>query len=403
MDELDMDGVLAMAHGWTDVLLEVDQRLRPYFARSEAHQRALAYLRGLLSPIERKNSWQLAEIMGDATPYAFQHLLGRADWDADAVRDALQQYVHDHLRDPSAIVVIDETGFLKKGTHSAGVARQYSGTAGRIENCQIGVFLAYVSVHGHTLLDRELYLPSDWLADRERCQRAAIPATQRFATKPQLARQMLARVFASDLPVTWVTGDSIYGDNRSLRRWLEAERRAYVLAVSGKEYVWLAGRQQRITALLATMPEAGWTRLSAGDGAKGPRWYDWRLVPTADPDQAAWQRWVLVRRSISDVTDLTAYVVFAPAATTLLEMVQVAGSRWAIEVCFEIAKSEVGLDQYEVRSWIGWYRHITLVLWAQVVLTVMRADAHASAQAQKGIEQPGAANSLAAFKTRRGL
>jgi SRSO17 transposase len=403
MDDLDVDGTLATVQGWADGLCDVDQRLRPYFARSEAHQRALAYLRGLLSPTERKNSWQLAEIMGAATPYGFQHLLGRADWDADAVRDALHQYVHDHLRDSHAILVIDETGFLKKGTHSAGVARQYSGTAGRIENCQIGVFLAYVSVRGHTLLDRELYLPKDWLADRDRCQRAAVPEARPFATKPQLARQMLARVFASDLPAAWVTGDSLYGDNRSLRTWLEAEERAYVLAVSGKEYVWQAGQQQRVTTLLATLPETGWTRLSAGDGAKGPRWYDWLLLPMADPAQQGWCRWVLVRRHVNDPTDLAAYVVFAPGATTLLEVVRVAGSRWAIEVCFEAAKSEVGLDQYEVRSWTGWYRHMTLALWAHAVLTVIRAAANTPVPAKKGMGQPAITSSLATFKARRGL
>lgn len=200
-----------------------------------------------------------------------------------------------------------------------------------------------------------------------------------------------------------MTGDSLYGDNRQLRTWLEREGRAYVLAVSGKEYVWQAGRQQRISTLLATVPEAGWTRLSAGDGAKGPRWYDWLLVPTADPDQAAWQRWVLVRRNRHDVTDLTAYVVFAPAATTLLQMVQVAGSRWAIEVCFEAAKSAVGLDQYEVRSWTGWYRHSTLVLWAQALLTVMQTEAHPPAPAKKGIVAQPVTSSLTAFKARRGL
>lgn len=403
MDDLDMDGTLATVQGWADVLVEVDQRLKPYFARAEAHQRALAYLRGLLSPTERKNSWQLAEMMGDSTPYGFQHLLGRADWDADVVRDALRVYVHDHLRDPSAILVIDETGFLKKGTHSAGVARQYSGTAGRIENCQIGVFLAYVGTHGHTLLDRELYLPNDWIADRERCERAAIPSTHRFATKPQLACQMLTRVFASDLPVAWVTGDSIYGDNRGVRQWLETEEHAYVLAVSGKEYVWQAGRQQRISTLLGTLPETGWARLSAGNGAKGLRWYDWLLLPSADPAQAGWARWVLVRRTISEPTDLAAYVVFAPGATAMQELVRVAGQRWAIEVCFEAAKSEVGLDQYEVRSWTGWYRHTTLALWAHALLTVIRADANTPVPAKKGIGLPATMSSLATFKARRGL
>ena len=223
--------------GGSAYLADVEHRLAPYFERAEPRRRVMAYLRGLLSPAERKNSWQLAEVSGDATPYGLQHLLGRALWNADAVRDELQRYMVAHLGDPNAVLVIDETGFLKKGRHSAGVARQYSGTAGRIENCQIGVFLAYASRHGHALLDRELYLPKEWTDDRDRCREAGIPADRSFATKPQLAKQMLQRALTVKAPAAWVTGDSIYGDDRRLRMWLEAQPQAYVLAVSGKEYV----------------------------------------------------------------------------------------------------------------------------------------------------------------------
>jgi SRSO17 transposase len=253
-------------------IYDIERRLAPYFERAEPRQRVMAYLRGLLSPAERKNSWQLAEVSGDATPYACQHLLRRALWDPEAVRDELRRYLIQHLGDPEAVLVIDETGFLNKGRHSAGVARQYSGTAGKVDNCPIGVFLGYASPLGHALVDRELYLPEEWTADRERCQHAGIPADRPFATKPQLARQMLARALAAGVPARWVTGDSVYGNDRRLRMWLEAQPHTYVLAVSGQEYVWWHGRQRQVKTLLATLPGDGWTRLSAGDGAKGPRW-----------------------------------------------------------------------------------------------------------------------------------
>ncbi len=403
MAPFDIDDTLATVRSWADAFVEVEQRIGACFARAEARQQALAYLRGLLSPAERKNSWQLAEIVGAATPYGFQHLLGRADWDADTLRDALYSYVGDHLRDDAAVVVLDETGFLKKGTQSVGVARQYSGTAGRIENCQIGVFLAYVSSRGHTLLDRELYLPKAWADDGERRRRAGIPPARNFATKPQLAQQMLARVCASDIPVAWVTGDSIYGDDRRLRSWLEAQQHAYVLAVSGKEYVWQHGRQQRVTTLLKALPDQGWTRVSAGDGAKGPRWYEWLLLPVAAPLDVAWGRWLLVRRSVDDATDVTAYMVFAPDGTPLADLVRVAGSRWAIEVCFEATKSEVGLDQYEVRGWTGWYRHSTLAMWAHAVLTVVSETTNTRERRKKAGPTQVLTSSLTAFKGRRGL
>ena len=397
------DATASIIAGGQAYLADLARRLAPYFARSQSRDRVLAYLRGLLSEAERKNSWQVAEVCGESTPYGFQYLLSRADWDADAVRDELRTYSLQHLGDPHGVLVLDETGFLKKGRHSAGVARQYTGTVGKVDNCQIGVFLSYASRLGHALLDRELYLPQAWTDDRERCRQAGIPEGRRFATKPQLAQQMLARAFAAGVLATWVTGDSVYGDNRPLRRWLEAQPQAYVLAVSGKEYVGLDAQQRQVKTVLASLPAEGWTRLSAGDGAKGPRWYGWRWVSLADPVDPTWRRWLLVRRSLSAPADLTAYVVFAPQPTTLEEVVRVAGSRWTVESSFEVAKGEVGLDQYEVRSWTAWYRHITLAMWALALLTVMRAGTIAVDMLKKSLPSPTPASPLAAFKARRGL
>jgi SRSO17 transposase len=392
---------------WSSAFAEVERRLGPSFARADARQQAMAYLRGLLSSVERKNTWQLAEVGGAANPYGFQHLLGRADWDADAVRDDLQRYVAEYFGDPDAIVVIDETGFLKKGRMSAGVARQYSGTAGRIENAQIGVFLTYASPTGHTLLDRALYLPKDWLADRARCAQAGIPATQTLQTKPALARQMLERVFAAQVPVRWVTGDSVYGDDRRLRIWLEEREQAYVLAVSGKDYGWSGWRQYQVKTLLAKLPTEGWKRLSAGAGGhplgEGPREYDWLLQPIGSELQEPGRRWLLVRRSIAAPTELTAYVVFAPVGTALETLVKVAGTRWTVESDFQTTKGEVGLDHYEVRSWIGWYRHITLAMWAQAVLTMIRAATVEAEVPKRGLQRQAGSSSLASFKARRGL
>jgi SRSO17 transposase len=388
---------------WNVYWAQVERRIGPVFARSDAHKRAMSYLAGLLSPAERKNSWQLAEINGDPNPYGFQHLLGRADWDANDLRDKLRTYVTDYLADPDAVGVIDETGFLKKGTHSAGVARQYSGTAGRVENCQIGVFLAYASCHGQTLLDRELYLPKEWTDDRERCGRAGIPDQRTFATKPALARQMLSRTFAAGVGLAWVTGDSVYGDDRKLREWLEGRKQAYVLAISGNETVWITHAQRQITTILAELPTQGWERLSAGMGSKGPRIYDWRRLALSDPPQRGWKRWLVVRRSISDPSEVTASIAFAPTGATLAEQVSVAGMRWTVEESIQTAKGEVGLDQYEVRSWTGWYRHMTLAMWAQAFLSVIREETGAEVAPKKGLRKQPGASSLAAFKAHRGL
>jgi SRSO17 transposase len=402
-----------------DEVPAVGARLGPRFARADARWRAQRYLRGLLSPLERKNGWQLAEAAGDPTPYATQHLLGRADWDADAVRDDLRAYVVEHLGDAGAVLVVDETGFVKKGTHSAGVAKQYTGTVGKLEQCQVGVFLAYASPLGVAFLDRALYLPKEWTADRARRREASIPEAVRFATKPQLAQALLERAREAGVPAAWVTADSVYGDDRRLRMWLEAREQAYVLAVSGKEYVNVAATwtQRRVSTLLAEVaqqPDAAWQRLSAGAGAKGPRLDDWSRLPLVPPLQDGYERWFLVRRRRGAPEELQAYVTFAPTGTTLEALVRVAGSRWTIEVAFETAKGEVGLDQYEVRSYHGWYRHITLALFAQALLTLVRTRLSATPPPQKGPPQQavfprhrtrrgdrGSPGSLAAFREQR--
>jgi SRSO17 transposase len=394
---------ISVVQGWTTYVTDIARRLGPYVARAETRQRVMTSLQGLLSPAERNNSWQLAEETGDATPDGFQYLLARADWAADAVRDELRVYIRQHLGDPYGVMVIDETGFLNKGQHSAGVARQDSGTAGKVANCQIGVFVAYASGLGHALLDRELYLPEEWTNDRERCRSAGIPDDRDVATKPQLAQQMLARAFAAGMPAPWVTGDSVYGNARQLRMWLEGRPQAYVLAVSGQECVRLDGRQRQMKTLVAALPPEGWTRLSAGDGTTGPRWYDGRGLPLAESQEPGWRRWLLVRRRLSLPTELTAYLVFAPQDTTLAEVVQVAGTRWTIESSFEAAKGEVGLDDSEVRSWTGWYRHITLAMWAYALLVVLRAGPIAVETLKKSLPSVQKRSGLASFKAQPGL
>jgi len=362
---------------WAKELNGLGQRIGKRFVRAEPRRRVVAYLQGLLSPIERKNGWQLAEGIGDATPYGVQHLLGRATWNAEEVRDDLRAYVVEHLGDKHAVLIVDETGFVKKGEQSVGVQRQYSGTAGRIENCQIGVFLAYATPKGRTFLDRALYLPQEWTEDKSRCHQAGVPETVAFATKPLLARQMIARALEAGVPAQWVTGDSVYGNDGKLRRWLEEQRVAHVLGVSGNHYIWMGFQQQPVATVAQRVPRKAWQRLSAGDGSKGPRWFDWAALRLPCPERG-WQRWLLLRRKVDDPTELAYYRVFAPTRATLSEVVQVAGTRWAVEECFETAKGEVGLDQYEVRSWSGWHRHLTLALLAHAYLTVVRAQTQAS-------------------------
>ena len=364
---------------WQADLAALHGRIAARFQRPEVRERAGRYLSGLLGPVERRNGWQLAEQTGETAPDGVQRLLRTARWDADAVRDDLRAYVVEHLGDVDAVLVVDETGFVKKGNQSAGVARQYSGTAGRIENCQIGVFLASASSRGRAFLDRELYLPQAWADDAERRRGAGIPEAVSFQTKPQLARQMLERAFAAGVPAAWVTGDEVYGNDGRFRRWLEGEERAYVLAVARSHMVWDAGfGQRRVEALVAALPAEAWHRIVVGAGSKGPRVYDWACgrLPYLTAD--GWSQWLLVRRSVSDPSELAFYRVFAPADTTLAEMARTAGTRWVIEEGFERAKGEVGLDQYEVRKWDAWYRHITLCLLAHAFLEVTRANGGAA-------------------------
>lgn len=376
-----MDVTLADVQQWSHELTAMHARIAERFVRAEPRQRALAYLRGLLSGVERKNGWQLAEEAGELRPDGMQRLLSTAYWDADAVRDDLRQYVVEHLGDPAAILVIDETGFLKKGTKSVGVKRQYSGTAGRIENCQIGVFLAYSTEQGHVLLDRALYLPQEWAADTARRSEAGVPETTTFATKPQLARQVLDRAFTAEVPCAWVTGDEAYGGDRSLRVWLEQQERPFVLAVRKNEPLWMPGFVQvPAEDVLAHLPENAWQRRSAGAGAKGERWYDWVRVRLGRWPEPGWEHWVLARRSCSQPDELAYYVCFAPSGTLLETLIAVAARRWTVEECFEQAKGEVGLDHYEVRHWVGWYRHITLSMLALAYLAVLRARLGAAAK-----------------------
>jgi SRSO17 transposase len=376
----DIEEVQAWAVG-LDVL---HARIAPRFARAEPRRRVLAYLRGLLGNVGRKNGWQLAEHAGEATPDGMQRLLSTADWDPDLVRDDLRAYVIEHLGDPAAVLVVDETGFLKKGTTSVGVQRQYSGTAGKVENCQLGVFLAYASATGRAFIDRELYLPRSWTNDPARCRAARVPAEVGFRTKPQLAQVLVERALDAGVPASWVTADEVYGGDPALRRWLEDRGISYVLAVKGTEPLRTATQETaRATAtqLAASVPAEQWVAASAGHGAKGRRLYDWARVEFAAPAARGCLQWLLVRRSRRD-GELAFYACSGPAETSLLGLVRVAGTRWAVEEGFQQAKNEVGLDHYEVRRWPGWYRHITLALLAHAFLVITRTKATAGDHAK---------------------
>lgn len=359
-----------------EALAELSGRIAPRFRRAEVRRRARHFLEGLLAPIERKNGWQMAEELGEHGPRGVQRLLGEADWDENAVRDDLRTYVTEHLAGAEGMLVIDETGFLKKGKKSAGVARQYSGTAGRRENSQIGVFLLYASWLGAAFVDRELYLPEEWTSDRVRCREAGIPDAVEFATKGDLAQRMLARAFAAAVPAKWVVGDTGYGYDE-MRSWLEEQGRNFVLAVPETHTVWIAGQSQPVGLVAALLPPQAWTVLSAGEGSQGPRLYEWAwLSLSGEQNEETRPRgsWLLIRRSLSDPSERAYYRVSGEGSITLEEAVQVAGRRWSIEKGLEETKGEVGLDQYEVRGFRAWYRHITLAFLAHAVLVVTRAQ-----------------------------
>ena len=370
---------MADVREWAAGLDEVADLIGPRFVRSEPRQNALAYVRGLLSERERKNSWTLSEQAGQAVPDRMQRLLSSTDWDPDLVRDDLQSYVVEHLGDREGILIVDETGFLKKGDRSAGVARQYTGTAGRIENAQVGVFLTYSTTRGRTFLDRELYLPKGWTEDRARCDRAGIPAGRGFRTKPELAIDMLRRALDGGVPASWVTGDAVYGQHYRLRASLEDRGMHYVLAVPSSQHVIakttgsILGQEYRADALIQALPATAWRTRSAGAGSKGDRRYAWaraRINGARDPDV---EYWLLARRSLTDPSGLAYYLCHAPKRASLGELVRIAGARWAIEETFQTAKGQTGLDHYQVRQYTGWYRHITLSMLAHAFLTVTRS------------------------------
>jgi SRSO17 transposase len=374
---LDDEDLALWVAGLDDLFALVSVR----FPRVEPRLQARAYVRGLLAPLASKNGWTLAEAAGNKTPDKMQRLLNRASWDADGMRDDVRGYVARHLGDAGGVLIVDETGFVKKGTSSAGVQRQYSGTAGRVENCQLGVFLAYASPKGRALVDRELYLPKSWTDDRDRCRDAGVPDDVQFASKTDLARVMLGRALDAGVPAAWATADEAYGKDGGFRGWLEQRRLAYVVAVPKSQAVAGDAGKSRADALTADAPEQAWKRRSCGNGSKGPRVYDWAAatLPEDGAEPPGWQRFLLVRRSptpnAKGERELAYYLCAAPAGTADEELIRVAGARWAVEECFQAAKNEAGLDHYQVRRYDAWYRHATLAVLAHAYLAVTAANA----------------------------
>jgi SRSO17 transposase len=384
------DGLVAEVRDWAVGLEEVHRRIAGVFARSEPRRRVLAYLRGLLGQAERKNGWTLAEAAGEVSPDGMQRLLRTADWNADAVRDELRAFVVERLG-PGGVLIVDETGFIKKGTRSAGVARQYTGTTGKIDNCQIGVFCAYATAAGRALIDRELYLPRAWTEDRDRARAAGIDDDVGFATKPELARRMLIRALDAGVPADWLSADEVYGQDKRLRVWCEQHGLPYVLATRSNDTVaTIDWRQRRVRALIAEIPAEAWARRSAGAGAHGLRLYDWARIELLAGFDPGWARWVLARRGIptaGEQAELAYYVCAGPAETTLEQLIAVAGGRWRIEECFQAAKNQAGLASYQVRDYTAWHRHITLAMLAHAYLSATRVTA------ERGAPEPQATSS----------
>lgn len=379
---------------WEHELLALKERLGAIFGRRELRESGGAFVDGLLSGIDRKTGWQMAEQAGLERPYRMQSLLGRSHWNADALRDEVRSYVSEALGDADGVLVVDETGFLKKGTHSVGVARQYSGTAGRVENCQVGVFLAYASRFGQALIDRQLYLPEVWAKDDARRSKVQVPEDVAFATKPQIARDLIATALDAGLLCSWVLADALYGSDSRLRRMLENREQAYVLAVRSNHclrFVSSDGLVQTDPAGLADdlEPEA-WVAHAAGEGAKGLRLYDWARIELPWTRGPGWERWILIRRSRQDPTRRAYYFAYSPAGTTLAELAGAAGLRWTIEECFQRAKNDLGLDHCEARSWHGWHRHMSLVMVTAAFLAKLSADLRRVAWSKPNETSPNA-------------
>ena len=371
---------------WASSLRDAKARIRPLFTQERVADSAGLFLDGLLGPERRKTGWMRAEAAGDPGPWRQQAILGRGRWDADALRDIVRDYALETLADPDAVLVVDETGFLKQGKASCGVGRQYTGSAGKITNCQIGVFAAYVSRHGHAFIDRALYLPKAWTNDPTRLAAAHVPPEVGFATKPRMAMAMIERAIAASVPFRWVAADSVYGVG-DVEMMLRRAGKGYVLGVNATQPFnsWIGKPMVAGTAevIAKGLEPAAWQRLSAGEGSKGPRFYDWAYLELADLDAAEydnratgrWTRGLLIRRSLSD-GECAYFTTWCPAGTSIETLVAVEGRRWAIEDSFETAKTELGLDHNESRSWHGWHRHVSLVMLAFAMLAIIRHHAN---------------------------
>jgi SRSO17 transposase len=378
---------------WASSLRDVKQRIRPLFTQRRVAASAGEFLDGLLGSEVRKTGWMRAEAAGDPGPWRQQAILGRGRWDADALRDVVREYALEALSDGDAVLVIDETGFLKQGKASCGVARQYTGSAGKISNCQIGVFASYVSRHGHAFIGRALYLPKEWTDDRRRLKAAHVPNKVKFATKPQIACQMITRAIAEKVPFSFVAGDTVYGTGMIETRLRDAGN-GYVLGVAANRVFHSWGKPQLVSGIAATiaqsLPETAWRRLSSGQGSKGPRLHDWAYVELADLDAGQyndilageWTRGLLIRRNIAN-GDLAFFSTWCPKGTPMAKLVAVEGHRWAIEDSFETAKNELGLDHNETRSWHGWHRHVSLVMLAFAMMAIIRHRANAEPALKK--------------------
>jgi SRSO17 transposase len=384
----------ATISGWHEALEELHARVAHRFARSEIRERARRYLLGLLGRIERKNGWQLAEAIGEIDPQGVQRLLNAAKWDAGAVRDDLRGYVAEYLGDEvSGVLIVDDTGFLKKGQKSVGVARQYTGTAGDTVNCQVGVFLAYSSEKGAAFVDRTLYLPKGWTEDKERRAEAGVPEQVGFANKLELAKRMLQSTFAAGIPARWVVADSFYGRSHAFRTWLERRGRPYAVMVPKTNAVRWQGRRKKIERLAKLLPEEAWATIPAGEEDSGERRaWEWACLElSVEPGGKGMRRWLLIRRSSEDPDeDLAFYQAYGPKETPVRELVKVCQRRWQVEDCFAEAKGEVGLDQYEVRRWDAWHRYVTLCLLAHAFLAITRFGARDEEEAdgKKGVLKP---------------
>jgi SRSO17 transposase len=364
---------------WTELFEDDFARIAGRFGRVEPRRTARDYLLAVLSDVDSRSGWQLAEQAGHGSPHRMQSLLAEAVWDADAVRDDLRRYVVDELGDAEGVLIVDDTGDLKSGRHSVGTQRQYTGTAGRIENAQVATYVAYASTKGRALIDRELYLPRSWTDDRQRCREAGVPDAVEFATKVAHARRMLNRALDAGVPARWATADEFYGNERRLRRDLQTHHVGYVLAVARNHRVTVpSGDAASVEHVAQKLPRWSWNQLSAGKGAKGERHYDWawvRIVPPADEQTG--HHWLLVRRRIRD-DELAYYRCWSPDRVSLATLVRVAGIRWCVEECFQAAKGEVGLDQHQVRKWTSWYRYTTLAMFAHATLAVIAARERAN-------------------------